>query len=288
MPRSLNKMKDSRNANVSVVILTKNSARSLQPCLKSVRRQRPGEIIAVDDLSTDMTRPILKRYNVRVIEDSSGSLGHMRNTGVLAARRPLVMFVDSDIVLTENCLATMLRDLKRNGWAGVQATIRSSENLSYWQRSMDEHFSLWGNRVGPVQHIGTGASLFERGILLKYRFDDNFRNASEDGDLSRRLGASHQVGISAAVAYHRHRRELSEFARQFFGFGVGNARIALKYKSIKVLADPIKSGMVEIIYSVVTRRTRLVPYYCVREVAKLAGLVVGVRNIRGHLQRRVT
>jgi len=284
---SAGKMKDQLNADVSVVILTKNSARRLIPCLKSVTAQRPGEIIAVDDSSEDTTLSILKQYDIKVIEDSSGSLGHMRNMGILAARRPLLMFVDSDIVLAENCLVTMITDLKRNGWSGVRATIHSSENVSYWQKSMDEHYLLWGNRLGPAEDIGSGASLYERSVLLRYRFDDDFSGASEDKDLCRRLGTHYKVGISAAVVYHQHRRELSGFARQFFWYGLGDAQIALKYKSIRVLTDPMKSAMVKIIYSLVTRRTRLIPYYCVRETARLAGLVVGVRKIRIHRHRRV-
>lgn len=268
----------SQNSNISVVILTRNSARTLESCLRSLILEKPGEIIAVDMLSTDATLSILRRYNARILTDAYGSLAGSRNMGVKAAKYNLVMFTDSDVELSEGCLAKLRLDLERNGWGGVQALIRSSENVSYWQRSMDEYFSAWSS-VGPTKHICTAATLFRKDILVKFPFDEDFRESFEDSELCLRLVANmHRLGRSTAVAYHHHRRDLSGFVRQSFRSGLGRARLGLKYRSVRVLVV-LDVTFSEIIFSVVSGRARLVPFFIVKGVAIFVGVVVGVSRL---------
>src|SRR5208337_4727018 len=106
------------NSAVSVVILTKNSAQTIQKCLEAVLRERPKEIIAVDAQSTDGTIKILRRYGVKILTDTQRSIAGSRQLGVNAASGDYVMFVDSDVVLTADSINTMLRELTINDWAG--------------------------------------------------------------------------------------------------------------------------------------------------------------------------
>ena len=84
---------------VSVVILTRNSAKTLEKCLVSIEVEKPFEIIAVDGQSTDGTLNILKKHHVKVLSENMHSLAHARQLGVNAARADYVMFVDSDVEL---------------------------------------------------------------------------------------------------------------------------------------------------------------------------------------------
>jgi len=85
---------------VSVVIPTYNRAGVLARALACALAQvRPGdEILVVDDGSTDGTRVLLAGYDapVRTITTANGGAGAARNVGILAARNPLVAFLDSD------------------------------------------------------------------------------------------------------------------------------------------------------------------------------------------------
>ena len=55
---------------VSVIIPTKNSARTIEACLRSVKYQdyKNIEIIVVDNFSTDGTQEIAKKYTEKVYE----------------------------------------------------------------------------------------------------------------------------------------------------------------------------------------------------------------------------
>ncbi|RMF81528.1 MAG: glycosyltransferase family 2 protein [Planctomycetota bacterium] len=88
-------------ADVSVVIPTFNRARVLPRAIESVLAQtrRPGEIIVVDDGSTDETPELLHdRYAgaVRVVRQNNAGVSAARARGVAEASGEWIAFLDSD------------------------------------------------------------------------------------------------------------------------------------------------------------------------------------------------
>lgn len=85
---------------VSVVIPAYNRAHRLPAALDSVLRQtRPAdEIIVVDDGSVDDTRGVVQQYGgaVTYVYQANAGVGAARNTGIRAAGREFVAFLDSD------------------------------------------------------------------------------------------------------------------------------------------------------------------------------------------------
>jgi len=83
---------------VSFVIPTKNSSRTIDNCLSSIKEQSyPNiEIIVVDNGSTDNTINIANKYANKVLLDS-GKLGRVRQTGVESAEGEIIGIFDSDI-----------------------------------------------------------------------------------------------------------------------------------------------------------------------------------------------
>jgi glycosyltransferase involved in cell wall biosynthesis len=279
------------NEAVSVVIPTKNSARTIARCIKCVLQEKPGEIIAVDALSTDGTVEILKKYGVTVLNDKSGSLAHQRRLGVENARGPLVMFVDSDVELGKDCISQLRHDLTKLGWAAAYARILSAENVSYWQKAVDEEFSVTENALGPKKRIGTAATLFRKELLLRYPFDPNLTQSYEDVDLSRRLVRDNYVlGGSSAFVFHYHRRGFLAFAKQRFRGGIGKAQIGAKYHEglLVVLADPFVSVLSRMVRSTGTRRVRLIPYWAVKGWCEFMGVLVGFSKVRRAISVRVS
>ena len=277
-------MPSGENREVSVVILTRNSARTLERCLISVKAQEPLEILAVDARSSDGTLKILERYGVTVLLDSAGSLGYSRQLGAGTAKGPYVMFVDSDVELGPSCIMTLREELEKLGWVGIHAKIVSNEKLTYWQKAEDEAFSLFFNHAGPKANIGTIAALFRRDVLLRHPFDTNLRESCEDVDLCLRLGHSgYRVGVSSAVAYHRHRREFSAFARRRFRYGLGDARLALKYRSNRILVAPLVATFSQIVPIMRARRIRIVPYLFLGASIESIGTFAGLSRARRDL-----
>lgn len=264
------------NTTVSVVVLTKNSALTLQKCLEAILHERPKEIIAVDAQSTDGTLNILKRYAVKILDDKQRSIAGSRQTGVNAASGKYVMFVDSDVVLTPGCINTMIRELERNDWVGIHAILVSAENVSYWQRAQDRDYLTY-YIVGPIARIDTIAALFKRDVLIRCPFDQSFAESAEDVDLSRRLtNANYKLGVSSAIAYHYHRREFSAFVRQRFRNGFGTARLGLKYKENRIFVAPLVTSLSLVIRSPITRQMSLIPYVLVQGPVVFAGVLMGL------------
>ncbi|MEV8068083.1 glycosyltransferase [Streptomyces sp. NPDC085995] len=102
---------------VSVVVIGYNDAAHIAHAVRSALAQGPavGEVVAVDDCSTDGSHDVLARLaadepRLRVIrrERNSGGCGSPRNDGIDAATCPYVMFLDSDDVLPPGAVDALL------------------------------------------------------------------------------------------------------------------------------------------------------------------------------------
>lgn len=86
-----------------MVVPTRNSSKSLDACLSSIKEQTYNdiELIIVDNNSTDDTRAIAKSYTSKVF-NRGPERSAQRNYGVLQASGELVLIVDSDMELSPN------------------------------------------------------------------------------------------------------------------------------------------------------------------------------------------
>lgn len=97
----------------SVIIPVHNVEDYLEKCLDSVLNQsfHDFEVIVIDDVSTDSSRDIARRYAekyssvIKLIEHKVNTRqGGARNTGIEAANAQYLMFMDSDDFLKPNAL----------------------------------------------------------------------------------------------------------------------------------------------------------------------------------------
>ena len=96
---------------LSIVIPVYNVEQYLPKCLDSVLvdNQFTGQVICVNDGSTDGSLAILEEYvarysNMEIISQSNAGLSAARNVGLQAASGDYVMFLDSDDWLKPNAL----------------------------------------------------------------------------------------------------------------------------------------------------------------------------------------
>ena len=108
---------------ISIIIPTYNVAPYVEECLDSIAVQTyqgAVECIIVDDCSTDNTRKAVEKW----LEDYKGSVefraiwlkkngrqGNARNVGTRYAKGEYVIFVDSDDVISNDCLEVMVKAL---------------------------------------------------------------------------------------------------------------------------------------------------------------------------------
>lgn len=92
---------------ISVIVICKNSASTIERALDSIREQsiKPKEVIAVAAPSVDSTIEILKAREGLVILNQLGTgIGDARNFGILAAKGSYIAFLDADDEWVPNAL----------------------------------------------------------------------------------------------------------------------------------------------------------------------------------------
>ncbi len=85
---------------ISIIIPTRNEAKYLPKLLQSISSQSvlPHEIILVDAFSQDNTVKIAQKFGCKVILHPSWISG-ARNIGAKEATQPILLFLDSDVIL---------------------------------------------------------------------------------------------------------------------------------------------------------------------------------------------
>jgi glycosyltransferase involved in cell wall biosynthesis len=81
-------------APVSVVIIAKNEEKRLEDCLKSAAWA--AEIVVLDDMSTDRTAEIARRYTDKIFQRAMDIEGRHRNYAYEKASQPWVLSIDAD------------------------------------------------------------------------------------------------------------------------------------------------------------------------------------------------
>lgn len=131
---------------VSVIMPTFNSVRTIEACLKSIRRQDyqgEVEIIAADGGSTDGTKEILKKYNCKIVEERSNSPEKAKAIALRCAQGEVVLLMASDNVLpTRTWLKQMVNCLLKE----PQATAAYPWRYAYRKTdtSLNRYFALMG------------------------------------------------------------------------------------------------------------------------------------------------
>jgi glycosyltransferase involved in cell wall biosynthesis len=90
---------------VSVIVVTKNNAQTIEKCIKSLLTQDyPSEfyeIVFVDGHSVDGTDEIIKKYAkdypiIQLHYEEHGTIGYARNVGINKSRGEIILFIDGD------------------------------------------------------------------------------------------------------------------------------------------------------------------------------------------------
>lgn len=233
---------------VSVIIPVRNRAELIEPCLRhlfqAAKRVEPGvsvEIVVADDASTDGTRDVVRRMAkegnvpVRLVElaERQGP-ARARNAALEVAGGELVVFVDSDVIVTENFFADHLREYETAGTkayvVGALVSVPSLEEAlrnpapttwDYSGATLDT-----ANASVPLEHLKQ-IGFFDPGFLGM---------GWQDLDLGRRLiqhGLA-RIQTKGAVAYHiqpviRTQQQLEERLQKERERGVSAVRYMRKH-----------------------------------------------------------
>lgn len=184
---------------LSVIVPAFNCPRELRQCLDALRAADPAvEVIVVDDASpTDDTLQVAEAAGVITLRmDRNGGPGAARNLGARAATGDVLVFVDSDVVVSRDALARVRAVMQQDpSLAALFGSYDDSPAAPSWvstYRNLLHHYvHQTGNPEASTFWAGLGAvrrTAFEQvGGFDARRFS---RPSIEDIELGYRLRAA--------------------------------------------------------------------------------------------------
>lgn len=134
---------------ISVVIITKNNAETIEECIVSLLNQtypKPNyELIFVDGHSKDGTDEIIKKYMVdypflKRCYENYGTMGYARNLGINESKGDIIAFTDGDAVVPKDWIEKIAESFASSNLVavgGLDLLVSSSESdklIDSWRR----------------------------------------------------------------------------------------------------------------------------------------------------------
>jgi len=222
---------------VSVVLCSRNGARTIRDTLDGLRRlEYPDyEVIVVDDGSTDATATIAREYPFSVISTSNGGLSAARNTGLAAATGEIVAYIDDDAWPDPHWLHYLVDALTGGGHAGVGGPNLAPPGDG-WIADCVGHAPGGPTHVlvadTEAEHVpGCNVAFRKSALEAIGGFDRRFRAAGDDVDVCWRLrDRGWTLGFSAAALVWHHRpNSVRAYWRQQAGYGRAEALLERKW-----------------------------------------------------------
>jgi glycosyltransferase involved in cell wall biosynthesis len=205
----------SPNERVSVVVPTKNSARTIGACLASIGHQTHDdvEVVVVDNFSSDGTPEIAREHDCQFLTVGP-ERSAQRNHGARHASGSFLLFVDSDMVLE----TTVVEDCVAAASSGATAVIvpEVSFGEGFWARC---------RRLERTCYLGDddieAARFFTRELFFSLGGYDEDLGAGEDWDLSQRArAAGAAIARGTSLIHHDEGRlALTDLAVKKFRYG---------------------------------------------------------------------
>ena len=166
---------------ISIIMPCYNSEKYLGSCLDSVLAQtfEDFEVILVDDGSRDDTLKIAQDYarrdpRVHVLAKENGGVAAARNLGLEHARGEWITFVDSDDLLPDHALETLLSGAREN----VDLVVCAHETFDETgRRETVIPETRWMDRSGEAQRRAAALRLIEGDCVLNIMCNKLHRRA---------------------------------------------------------------------------------------------------------------
>ncbi|MEV6735779.1 glycosyltransferase family 2 protein [Streptomyces sp. NPDC051104] len=231
---------------VTVAVITYNDAEHVAEAVASALAQGEavGEVVVVDDASTDDTPRVLERLaaaepRVRVVRRAANSrgCGTPRNDGIDAARSPWLVFLDSDDVLPPKAVDALLAVALRHDAdvaAGlcVRRELHSGREIP-WQEQLFTRESVHDGVAGRPQTLWDTLSvnkIYRRDFLLsrQIRFPDGAAHYEDFVFTARVYAARPRLAVTPETVYVWNVR-----------YGTGRASISLRRDRIQNWKDRV-------------------------------------------------
>ncbi len=226
---------------VSIIVRTKNEATHIKDLLDSMVNNdiiSPStEVVIVDGHSSDETVNIASRYPVKIVVESTGTRGGASNVGWKNASGNVIVYIDADCLTVRNWIEEILKHFEDEKVAvvgGPDLTFPSTK--SYFEKAsglLDELRVAPSHKQNAIFRLRGCNIAYRKSALAKSKGFDNSLHVGEETELIYRL---HKMGYrlildSSIIVYHKRRSSITEYFKQFFGYGYSKFKLAMKYPS---------------------------------------------------------
>ncbi len=228
----------------SIIVCTRDRPDDLDRCLESATPMLNAdvEMLVIDNRpSDDRSQEVAAKYPVRYFREQRKGLNWARARGVREAKHEIILFTDDDVVLDAGWADALRREFLNPQIGGATGLVLPFEFEHEAQEKFEHYcgFSRGMNRkvfkadiVPPIAagSIGAGASMgVRRDLALElkmFEIELDAGTATKSGGDSYAFYRLLRAGYDAvyeprALAWHRHRRTMSEVDDTLYGYSVG-------------------------------------------------------------------
>jgi glycosyltransferase involved in cell wall biosynthesis len=235
---------------LSIVIPTLGRSAALPSVLRSLERQHPRlagveVLVVLDALAPSTAQPASRSLDLSVLRAARPGASAARNAGWQAARAPLVLFLDDDVVPTRKLVSRHLEDHRRmpEPELGVLGRLRWSPKvrvtpfMRWLEQGIAFNFGeIDGTRAGWGHFYSANASLKRELLERVGGFDEIcFPYGYEDLELARRL-SEHGLRLHYdrhAVGEHLKTETLEGWRRNLRRIAISERRFVERYPDVR-------------------------------------------------------
>lgn len=236
----------------TAIVCTKDRPEDLRRCLTALAAAASDtvEVLVVDNApSDDRTRAVVRDFpRVTYVLESRQGLNWARHTGACAARHPILLYLDDDVVVEPDWVDELRRPFADESVGAATGAVEPLELetegqilaerfAGFYRGFRPRRFSVNGTSPAGAGAVGAGASMaVRRSIALELKLFE----CEMDGGTPTRSGGDHHAFYvilregraieytPRALSWHRHRRTVEEVERALYGYGSGSICAALR------------------------------------------------------------
>ncbi len=212
---------------VSIVITTKNSSKTLEVLLESIKKQtyKKIEVIVVDNHSSDNTLSIARKFTSKVFTKGP-ERSVQRNFAVSKSKGKFVLILDSDMELTKKVVKSCIECIQSKYKLLIVPERTVGNNLLARVRNFERSMYM-GDATIEV------ARFFERKVFLEFEGYDVSLTGAEDYDLPYRMSKSYKIGWAKEyILHHEEESTLRNLLHKKYYYAKQSARYAQKHPEL--------------------------------------------------------